>query len=757
MILRYITIIFCSFSFLSLAQGTGSIEGTVFSESEGLAGVHIHIVGTPLKTISSDEGKFNFDDLQPNRYTLVFSREGMLSDTLKLELKEDEKKKVRMDMFLDITFFDEIEIVSYEVGLTQRTPYNIRKLDARDINLKGSPSGVMGILTQEPGVNAADMGHGISKPFIRGLGFSRIVTLYQGNKLENHQWGADHGLGLNDLGIGSVDVIKGPASILYGSGALGGVIILNDDLSYLDSNGVTGLIGTTFNSVSLGLRTYASVGNRFDNGVFVAFDAAVENHADYLNGDGRIIGNSRFNTRTLRLHAGVDRENFRGKLSYSFNDQNLGIIGDDEMENSMATFRSDRTLQLPFQRVTDHVLSYSQRYEITEQWRTELDVSHHFNFRNEIETDLDSIDLGLRQNHTFYNLRATYSGIDYLTHTWGIQGSHIMMENSEQALEILIPNASYFENGLFYLGTFTKNKHTIQGGLRFDYRTITADANQENIIEQGYILPGDPTDRTLTREISGFTGSIGYTFKPNFNNLLKLNFSSGYRAPDLAELFSNGNHPGTSRFEKGNADFGREQSYQADASWLYKNKKIRLELSFFGNVVRDYLFFADSGDTTQTGLNIWEFMQQDVFISGGEFSLNYKPFENEKLVTVFRGNIIRGTVLDSEENLTFIPADRFYFELRSKPWDNYPLSIYAGMNNVFAQNRPGFNEESTPGYELLEAGVNYPFSFKKQKLEVALTVKNLLDETYVDHISIMRTFNVSHPGRNFMINLRWSF
>src|SRR5690606_2100779 len=125
-----------------------------------------------------------------------------------------------------------------------------------------------------------ELGPGIVKPFIRGLGFSRVVTLYQNNKLENHQWGQDHGLGLNGLGVRSVDIIKGPASILYGSGAIGGVLIVKDDESYLSSETITGNIGSTFNSTSNGFRTYGSLGKKFHNNLFFGFDAAYENHAD---------------------------------------------------------------------------------------------------------------------------------------------------------------------------------------------------------------------------------------------------------------------------------------------------------------------------------------------------------------------------------------------------------------------------------------------------------------------------------------------
>ena len=645
------------------------------------------------------------------------------------------------------------------MGLTERTPYNISTLDAKDISMKSSPSGVMGLIQQEPGVNAAEMGHGIVKPFIRGLGFSRVVTVYQGNKLENHQWGADHGLGINDLGIASADIIKGPASILYGSGAIGGVILLNDDQPYLEDNKPKRTIGTTYNSVSAGQRIYASMGKSLSSGFYLAADGAYESHADYFDGDKRLIGNSRFNSQTLRIHSGYKTDDFHGKLSYTFNNQLLGIIEDDEMEEgqSLATTRGDREMQLPFQNVVDHLISYEQSYKVNDSWSTDGSISFHHNQREEIEDAFDEIDLGLQQKHIFYNLRATNKASGNLTNTFGFQGAYIDMRNMLEAEEILIPNAVHHENGFYYLGTYKSGDHTFQGGVRFDYRKLTADANQENIIEEGYTLPGEPTDRRLAVDFSGLTGSMGYTYKLNPKNLLKANISSGFRAPDLAELLSNGPHPGTNRFEVGNINFGREQSLQGDISWIRKGKNFSFEVSMFANYVNNYIFFQDGGDTTETGLNIWEFQQTDALLYGGEFALSFNPLESKRLTTAIHGNLIRGIDINANENLTFIPADRIGVGVKYFPFENIPLEVMGGYDLVFTQNRPGFNEVSTNGYNLVKASVKYTASFNNHKVAIGVTGFNLLNETYVDHISILRAFNVTHPGRNIMINIQWQF
>ena len=744
----------CSLSLV----GQKTISGVVTIEERKIEGATVTISSSKSSVKTDKNGAFEILTSEEKNCIVKVTYPGTINYTDTLDLTNQSSIQLKVQLQLDMQLFDEVVISSNSLGLTNRTPYTINRLELKDVSYKGSPSGIMGIIQNEPGVNSADMGHGISKPFIRGLGFSRIATLYQGNKLENHQWGADHGLGLNDLGVSSVEIVKGPASILYGSGAIGGVIVLNDDESYLDSSKVTGNIGTTINTISTGIRTYGSIGKKFENGFFIATDIAAESHADYFDGNNRLVGNSRFNSQTLRFHTGIKKERFHSKLSYTYNNQFLGIIDDNEMVDSLSlsTFRSDRAMQLPFQQVTDHLITYRQKMKHSDKLLSEITVSYHYNDRSEIEEDVNEIDLGLNQSHTFYTAKLNYLQNQW-RHTFGVQGSIVAMKNKRDAKEILIPNALSYENGVYYLGTWSKNNHTLQGGLRYDVRYTEGNANQANIIEQGYVLPNDDGSGTLGKLFTGFTGSFGYSYQLEKGGILKSNLSSGYRAPDIAELFANGNHPGTNRFEVGNVNFKREQNLQLDASFGKKTRLFNYEISLFGNLVNNYIFFSDSGDTTATGLNIWSFNQLNALLYGGEFYTQYTPFGNKRLSLSLSGNLIRGIQTESRENLTFIPADRVVLNVQYKPILKKSIYLYSNLQQIFNQNRPGFNEVSTTGYQLWSAGAKYELQINRQMITFALTGFNLLNINYVDHISILRAFSIPSPGRNLMLNLQWKF
>ena len=736
-------------------QFTGVINN---DKNQPLHWVNIVIPQLNTSAVSNEKGRFTLKNIPNGKYAVLINLLGYesLVDTLIFDNLSIEKGYVLQTNSYQLS---EVKIVvDQQSGLQTNTPYSVSSVDIKNDALVGNPSGIMGLIVQDPAVYGAEMGQGVVKPFIRGLGFSRVVTIYQGNKLENHQWGADHGLGLNDLGVSTVNVIKGPASILYGSGAVGGVILVQDDESYLLDTNLVGNVGVTYNSVSGGMRPRASLGKKFKSGFFMAADAAIENHADYVDGNNRIIGNSRYNSQTFRFHTGIKKQNFNNKLSYTYINQNLGIIDENEMDDaqSFATTRWDRNKQLPVQKINDHLISYKQNYQFN-QWNTAVNVSHHINNRNEVETNLDSIDLGLVQSHTYYNLRATHYTRENWTNTFGLQGSFIQNTNKKEALEILIPNSRLWENGLYYLSNLNYKKSVYQLGLRYDYRDIVAKADAQNLIDFGFILPGNPANRRLNQQFAGFTGSLGVSTKINTKHTLKFNVATGFRAPDLAELYSNGNHPGTNRFERGNINFNREQSLQADINWLVKTNRWNVSYAIFGNLVNNYLFFAATGETINNDLEVWSFQQTNAFLYGTELDFKYDILENKVWELHGTANIIRGNDLENNRSLTFVPADNYTAKISYMPKALPNFKSFVSVRHVAQQNRLGLNEEITPQYTLLNAGIQKTIVIKDKKLDIGVTGLNLLNKTYTDHLSILRAFNIPAAGRNIMINVNYIF
>ena len=754
--MKYIFLSLLLAVFLSSFGQTGGISGKILADD--LEGFSVKVLIEELDEYRVTKNKaFEFINIPVGEYTLRASALGYESVSKKVQVISDQTIKVNIRLVPDKNTLDEVVIIDQQTGLNAKTPYNFVPVSLDRIVGKSDPSGVMGILREVPGIYGAEFGQGIVKPFIRGLGFSRVVTIYQGNKLENQQWGADHGLGVNDLGVKEVDIIKGPASVLYGSGALGGVILIKDDEFYKDTDSLSGNVGTSFNTVSNGLRGFGCIGKSYENDLFFGMELAYEDHADYRAGNGDLIGNSRYDVTTARLHIGMDKEDLENKLSISYNRQNLGIIEDDELEDPNTTTRNDREEQLPYQEVTDLLIAYDQRIDHG-SFESVFHISHHFNDRKEIETDENLIDLGFKQHNTFYNARVNFDTGD-LTHNIGLQGNYLDNENQEDVLDILIPDAYYTENGAYYRLSYDRGPYYLQAALRYDHRYVKADASDEQFVDAGFVLPGEPESRTLTSTFSGLTGSIGVTRKMGKGQRVKMNLSSGFRSPDLAELYSFGQHPGTNRFEIGNANFDREQSFQLDLNYALTRDRFRLDWSVFGSRIDNYIFFSDTGNVQEeSGLQIWQYQQVQAQLYGSEFDLQYVALANRQLKLKLGAALVRGDNKEIDEPLTFIPPDNFNFSAEYGFGELQKTSLFLSSRTVARQDRPGPNEEETPGYTLLDVGLKRKFKlWGDQELEASLSFKNVLDENYVDHLSILRAFNIPSPGRNITLNVRFYF
>ncbi|MCA1752910.1 MAG: carboxypeptidase-like regulatory domain-containing protein [Flavobacteriales bacterium] len=219
--------IFFLFLALNAQAQSGSVAGKVASSEGPLSEASVGIATLGIGTYTTADGTFVLKNVPEGTHLLEVSLLGYLpyrdsicvsSALVSVEIRLSPRK---------ITL-EGVTVIDAQTGLDSRTPYTVSRVDARKPETTGMPGGLGSLARRDPSVYGAEMGQGIVKPFIRGLGFSRVVTVYQGAKLENRQWGADHGLGLNDLGVSHLDVIKGPASVLYGSGAVGGVLLVHD-------------------------------------------------------------------------------------------------------------------------------------------------------------------------------------------------------------------------------------------------------------------------------------------------------------------------------------------------------------------------------------------------------------------------------------------------------------------------------------------------------------------------------------------------
>lgn len=720
---------------------------------EPLIGVSVFVPELSRGAVTDTNGEYSLASLPSRSITVQFSLIGYASVISKINPTQNNGLSITMEE--STTSVDEVVVSAAYIMSRESSPISIEKIN-KDVILKSPSPSLMSALAKTPGVSEVSLGPGISKPVIRGLSFSRVLSVYQGARFENQQWGADHGLGLTETGLSGIEIIKGPASIIYGSGAMAGVVHLLEEPDASPGE-VSGDVNFRGYSNSLGARAEVGIKGATEDGVFWSLRGASESHADYLDGDGETVGNTRFSTQNIKAGLGIQKKWGDTRLRYTFLKQNLGILDENEMDN-LVTSRNDRSMQLPFQDVSDHFLNSETNVFLGED-KVKATFGYHWNFREETEGDFEQVDLGLRQSNFMYDVKYYKSVTSELEAIVGIQGFYLKNENDPLAAEILIPDAYKDDRSVYGLLNYSNPQWVVQGGLRYDYRKVTADGRGQNFVDYGFELPGSPESRILSRAFDGITASGGATFRPNAKWRFRMNVASGFRAPDLAELYSNGPHPGTARFEQGNADFVREQNIQADIGVRYKTPDFSLSMEGFYNQVDNYIFFAPT-DETSGELTIWRFEQDNAVLYGGEALLEIHPSGINWISGSTSYSMVIGERMGDRTYLPYIPAFRWNQDL------TFTFKDLVGIRNpyinlvgtlVLDQNRPAALEEATPGYYLLGLNVGGSFPLKSKVLDIFVSGTNLLDITYLDHMSLYRPFGIHQTGRNVALNLKFSF
>lgn len=330
--------------------------------------------------------------------------------------------------------------------------------------------------------------------------------------------------------------------------------------------------------------------------------------------------------------------------------------------------------------------------------------------------------------------------------TFGNQ--QMIQTNRNYGSRIIVPDANFWESGLFTYLKHSANFITVETGLRYDHKDIKTLIPISNPLVPTVTIP------SLNRSYNVVNGSAGTSivFAKHWN--WKANASTGYRAPNLAELASNGLHEGTYRIEIGNPTMKVEQNLNLETSLNFEVKEFSITGSLYRNRLINYIYLAPTADSS-FGFHIYKFIQNTSTIQGGEVQAIYNPkwLSSMQLTTSY--SFIEGKTVHGDY-LPFIPANRFLGDIRynfkfeksiSRPY------VKAGVNYTLKQNKPAQFETSTPGYYLINVGLGGTVSLNKNSLTVNINCNNLLNRTYVDHLSRFKYYGIYNMGRNITINL----
>jgi iron complex outermembrane receptor protein len=719
------------------------IKGIVTDEKNlPLPGATIYIPDLNKGTLSDHEGHFKISDLPDGKIKVQFSYVGYINLIETIEMNGSDTE-LNIKLFTTTVEAGEI-IISGGYNSTQHgNAVKVDVLRLNQVNIKTTPN-FSEVLTKVPGVSMISKGSGVSKPVIRGLSMNDILVLNNGVRYENYQYSSHHPLGIDEFGIENVEIIKGPASLLYGSDAIGGVInFIKEKPASVGT--ITGDYNLQLFSNTLGITN--NLGIKGASGKFFGgIRAGQKSNADFLQGGGDFAPNSRFNESSLKTNAGYTGRIGTSKLYYDYSNQKLGLVEDEAIETIK---ERDRESKIWYQEFTTHMTSFQNKLFLG---RSKIDMDAawqnteliHFGELNMVEIQMR---LATLTYETILHLPSEKNSEYFI----GFQGYNQDNKNIDNRETILLPDAKTSNYSAFGLLQYTFfNKLKVQTGIRYDKKSISTNEVGSPDEMETYRSP-------LNKDYGSFSGSAGATFNYSEQLLFRLNAAAAYRTPNLAELTSNGPHE--LRYEIGNANLVPENSRELDMSLHYHIDNFILDLAGFYNRINNYIFIAPTSDTTSSGMNIYRYKQANSSLFGGEAALHFHPQQ----ISWIHSQLTFSSVIGKQENgdfLPFVPAHKLLFEIRAEKDDLAFLNeafVAFSTTTAFAQNKPAPDETSTGAYTLPDFSFGGNIKIKNQYMSLIISANNLFDRKYTDHLSTLKEVNLYNPGRNIALSIKIPF
>ncbi|HEX2187503.1 MAG TPA: TonB-dependent receptor [Longimicrobiaceae bacterium] len=710
-------------------------------------------------TTTAADGTFGFQNLRPGVYHLDVSLLGYAPEHAVVTVPEDGVlPRVTVTLEASPLALSGLQVTASPVAEDPlRVPQSTTQLAGKELgrNLRAS---VAQTLAEQPGIRARYAGPGASAPVIRGLGNERILVLQDGQRTGDlSATSSDHGLSVDPLSATQLEVVRGPASLLYGNNALGGVVnVISNDIPTVVPAEVEGFLAGQAESVNPGGAASGSLTLPLGDALALGLRAGGRSVQDVRVGGGGTLENTSF--RNLHgtvglgyvggdLTAGVAYRGYGFEYGVPFeehdeHEEHEEHEGEEEPGHSHEGIRLDGMRHEAVGRA-DLALGGTGltllRAEGTAQWYTHDEVEPS----GEVGTTfrLNTQTASLTGRTRFGRLRGA------------VGASGLFRQYSPEGEEALTPSANSNGYGVFLFQEFPVGRlipgeaHTpqLQFGARFDQYDIETAAGGERF--------GPARSRTF-RNVSG---SVGASVPFGHDVTLSGSVARAFRAPTVEELFSNGFHAALGSFDVGNPELEQETNLGAELVLRARTGGLNGQVSAFYNRISDYIAPEAVGDTVlveedgasvTVPLNV--FRQDDARLRGVEGEVEAALGGN--WVVGAMGDLVRGDFVDGGP-LPYMPAARIGGSVR---WDDSHYSLGLDVRHAFRQDRVPENELATGAYTLVDLAGGINLIRDGLVHSVTLRADNLLDAEYRDAASRIKAF-AANPGRNLSLVYRVLF
>jgi outer membrane receptor protein involved in Fe transport len=596
-----------------------------------------------------------------------------------------------------------------------------------------------------PGVAALTTGEQIGKPVIRGLSGSRVLVLDNGSRLEDYSWSDEDGPSVDARLAQRVEVIRGPASVLYGSDALGGVVnVIPTDLP--SAGGGRGF-------ARLGAELYGA-SNNAEFGTALRGDGAaglvgwrlflVGRKAASLHTPAGELDNTGFGAVNGEAAVGVrgDRADATLRIAHYGGEFKLLEAGGPPPADSAAGTEGG-----PERKASDDRAQLAATYYLGS---VRLEANGQFERHSLIELSDEAgvVPATPGQEAEAFNLLLSTASGDLLAHhalgraVRGVAGVSGMYQNNDTRGPIpLVPDARVRTGAAFLFEQATAGRWSVLGGVRFDARRLDWDRNTGlGIAQDGH--------RTWT----AFSGDVGVVFRPLADVALAANVGRAWRAPNLFELYANGPRIGEARYEIGRPDLQTELGTNADVSVRWEGRKIRGEIAAYRNQIAHYVFVAPTAEF-RDALRVYRYDQADARLLGGEASLEADVAA--PLTVMAKADAVRGTNLQTEEPLPLVPPPHLTVgaDVHTRRLGGLTRAhVGAELDVALKQTRLSPLDLPTDGYALVNLSAGSTVTLAGRALRLDLEVRNLFDTAYKSFLSRYKEFALN-PGRNVLLRV----
>jgi iron complex outermembrane recepter protein len=726
-----------SFHFTGQTRTDANVFGHVVNAETGehIPFINLVIEGTRIGTITDVSGHYILTNVPEGRHKLLAVGLGYKTTSVEFEISPNQSVEVDIEVKYEGINLEELVFTASPTQSGFR--YQPDQVYTGESLQRRAEASFGEMLNGEPGVAMRSMGSMPARPVIRGLDGDRILILENGERMGDiSETSADHSIALDPLATSRVEVVRGPASLLYGSSALGGVINLmtTDIPDNWDpgSSGIFSLQGATMNKMGAGFGRFTYGTDNFSTSGRFAFRQS----GDITTPDGLLPGTSMQNYDGA-IGLGFKNTSLHGGISLSLSGQNYEIPDNVDDPNEGIEIRLKRqALQGRFAFERKGFLDKGQvRFNAARMFQEEVEY--------EIVGGIPDEEIGLEYNKLSFSSTLTMQHKPFGFLDRGAMGvnlhGHEMQMGGE---EIFTPGERRVSLGVFTFQEIPVSRiMRLQFGLRLDFQYTGALSNE--------IFP----DISSSRSAVNYSGSFGFNHRPIEGLEVGGQFARSHRNPSVEELFANGIHLGAGVYEIGDNTLKDEVGQGVDLFFRWDKGILQFELAGFVNYFRNFIIFEPTGNIDfGSGLPIFQYEGDEARLLGGEFSLSVQPVKKLKM-GIGLDYVDGRRIKNGRQYIPFIPPFRLHTDLE---YDFGSFWLGAKTQMVTTQNKVAPEEDITEGYVLLGMSAGYRVNAAGRHV-IILRGDNLLNTRYRDHLSRIEDRNFPMPGRNISLAYRWFF